>query len=258
VDPPHETFLAARATVGPSLIERDPGAGFLGRVLSREDRWLVGVQQLPTEGELVFTLGVGEEPVATDPNEPLGQGMQEEPADELEGIEVEGAKTAASCVVLITERHDPVLEGQQAVIRDGDAVRVASQVLQHRLRAAERSFGVDDPLGAAGLGDQALERGRLGEPFQGPMEAEPSVVEGPLEQSEELAPEQATQDPDGEEEVGGAGYPAGPIRGQASGGHHAVDVGMVMKVLAPGVEHGEEPDLGPEVTGIGGHLEQGP
>jgi len=203
----------------------------------------------------VFPLGIGEQSVATDPNEPLGQGVQEEPADELEGIEAHHPETTAPCVVLVTERDDPVLEGQQPVIGDGDAVRVTSQVLQHPPRAAERRFGIDDPLGAAGLGDQALERRRMGQVLEGPMEAEPFVVEGALEQSEELAPEQATEDPDGEKEVGGRGYPAGPIWGQAAGGHHAVDVGVVMKVLAPGMEHGEEPDLGPKVAGIGSDLE---
>ncbi len=89
------------------------------------------------------------------------------------------------------------------------------------------------------------------------MEAEPPVFEGLEEQSEELAPKQATQDPDGEEEVGRTEDPAAPIGSQAAGRHHAVDVGMVMEVLAPGVQHGEEPDLGPEVAGIGRHIEQG-
>ena len=36
-----------------------------------------------------------------------------------------------------------------------------------------------------------------------------------------------------------------------------MDVGMVLQVLAPGVEDGQEADLGPEVLGIGGDLPQG-
>jgi hypothetical protein len=111
MDSPHESFLTARATVGPRLVRRDPGGGFLGRVLSREGRPLAGAQELPAQGQLEFTLGVGQEPVATDPDEPLGQGMEEEPADELEGIQAEGPKTTAPCVILVAEREDPVLEG---------------------------------------------------------------------------------------------------------------------------------------------------
>jgi hypothetical protein len=36
-----------------------------------------------------------------------------------------------------------------------------------------------------------------------------------------------------------------------------VDVGVVLEVLPPGVEDGQEADLGPEVLGIGGDLLQG-
>jgi hypothetical protein len=36
-----------------------------------------------------------------------------------------------------------------------------------------------------------------------------------------------------------------------------VDVGVMLEVLAPGVEDGEEADLGPEAIGIGGNLLQG-
>jgi hypothetical protein len=90
------------------------------------------------------------------------------------------------------------------------------------------------------------------------MEAEPSVLEGLVEVGQELAPKEAAEDPDGKEEVRGRGYPTRPIGRQAAGGHHAVDVGMVVEVLAPGVEDSEEPDLGPEVAGVGSHFEQGP
>jgi hypothetical protein len=31
-----------------------------------------------------------------------------------------------------------------------------------------------------------------------------------------------------------------------------MDVGVMLEILAPGVEDGEEADLGPEVVGIGG------
>ena len=33
---------------------------------------------------------------------------------------------------------------------------------------------------------------------------------------------------------------------------------MVVEVLAPGVQHGEEPDLGSEVSGVGGDLQPRP
>jgi hypothetical protein len=36
-----------------------------------------------------------------------------------------------------------------------------------------------------------------------------------------------------------------------------MDMGMVMEVLSPGVKHGEEAELGTQVSGVGSDLEQG-
>ena len=52
----------------------------------------------------------------------------------------------------------------------------------------------------------------------------------------------------GEEEAGGTGDPARPVRRQAAAGNDAVDVRMVIEVLAPSVEDREEPDLGAEMA----------
>jgi len=90
------------------------------------------------------------------------------------------------------------------------------------------------------------------------MEPESPLVERLEEQSEELAPEQAAQNPDGKEEVGRRGDPPGSIGRQPTGRHHTVDVRMVMEVLAPGMENRQEPDGGSEVTRVSRHLQQGP
>lgn len=51
--------------------------------------------------------------------------------------------------------------------------------------------------------------------------------------------------------------PAGVIWGQTSGWDEAVDMRVSEQVLAPGMQDGEESDLGAQVLGIGGHLEKG-
>ncbi len=48
--------------------------------------------------------------------------------------------------------------------------------------------------------------------------------------------------------------PALMIGPEAAGRDHAVNVGMNLKILPPGVEHTEETDLGAQVLGIGGNL----
>jgi hypothetical protein len=46
------------------------------------------------------------------------------------------------------------------------------------------------------------------------------------------------------------------VRSEAAGGEHAVDMGMMLQALVPGMEHAEEADLGAEVAGIASDLEQ--
>ena len=60
-----------------------------------------------------------------------------------------------------------------------------------------------------------------------------------------------------EEELGVTGHPACPVQGQATGGHHEVEVGMVVHLLAPGVEQGQEADASPEVPGVDGDFQEG-
>ena len=89
------------------------------------------------------------------------------------------------------------------------------------------------------------------------MEGELSPVEGGAEQREELAPEHAAEDADRQEEPRSAGDPARAVGREPAARHDAMDVGVVLQVLAPGVEDGQEADLGPEVLGVGGDLPQG-
>ena len=50
-------------------------------------------------------------------------------------------------VVLPTKRHALPIERDQAMIADGDAMCVPTEVAQHGSRPAERRFRVDDPIG---------------------------------------------------------------------------------------------------------------
>jgi len=46
------------------------------------------------------------------------------------------------------------------------------------------------------------------------------------------------------------------IRSETTGGKYAVDVRMMLQSLVPGVQHAEEANLGTEMPGIVGNLEQ--
>ena len=71
----------------------------------------------------------------SDTDEPFGQDVQEESAQKLDPIERHHARLVAMCIIAPAEADVLSIEGQQAMIRDGDAVRVAAEIAQHLQRA---------------------------------------------------------------------------------------------------------------------------
>ena len=52
------------------------------------------------------------------------------------------------------------------------------------------------------------------------------------------------------------GDPAPVTGGETAGRNHAMDMGMMLEFLIPGMEHAEEADFGAETAGITRHFEQ--
>jgi len=73
-----------------------------------------------------------------------------------------------------------------------------------------------------------------------------------LQSLDEAATEQARQHAHRQEKPRSTGDPSAAIRRQSAAGHDAMQVGVVREVLPPGVEHGKEADLGPQMSGIRG------
>ena len=84
-----------------------------------------------------------------------------------------------------------------------------------------------------------------------------AVLESTPQTGDELAAKDTTEHMDGEKEVRAGSDPAGVIEGEPTGGDDTVDVGMEPELLVSGVEHAEEADLGPEMSGIAGDFEKG-
>jgi len=82
----------------------------------------------------------GEQAVVTDAMQALGQHVDEEAADELEGGErhLLVSISALDAVILPLEGDAALVEGDQAAVGDGNAVGVTRQIGQHRLRSTER------------------------------------------------------------------------------------------------------------------------
>ena len=98
--------------------------------------------------------------------EASGQHVHEKAPDEL--VRVKPHRLPAvrpfDAIVFPAERDAGVVGCDEAAVRDGDPVGVAGQIAQYLLRSGERRLAVDDPLDAPQRGDEALERGLVGEP----------------------------------------------------------------------------------------------
>ncbi len=142
-----------------------------------------------------------------------GQGVEEKPTDELDSVEGHGALAVSSGVVLPEEGDLIVLEGEQALVRDGDSMRVSRQVLEDLLWPSERGLGVDDPFAGALRGKPSRPVLGLGERFDVTPEGELAGVARLREEGEKPPAEAAAQDAHRKEEVLPARHPAAAVRG---------------------------------------------
>ena len=73
----------------------------------------------------------------------------------------------------------------------------------------------------------------------------------------ELAAEDSAQCLNRQKEAARGMDPSGAVESQSAGGNDVVDMGMMLKVLSPGMEHAEESYVGSEVLRIASQLEHG-
>ncbi len=85
-------------------------------------------QQLSCQRQAAASETVGEQPEMADAHEAFGQHVEEEAAQKLGGRQGHDALLAAVSIILIAEGNALPVEGQQAVIGNGDAMGVAAQI----------------------------------------------------------------------------------------------------------------------------------
>jgi hypothetical protein len=72
--------------------------------------------------------------------------MQQEPSQEFVNSESHLPLLVPMGIVFPAERDLAVLEGDQAMVRDGDAMGVTGQVVEDVFGSAERRLGINDPV----------------------------------------------------------------------------------------------------------------
>src|SRR5215472_7727392 len=101
-------------------------------------------QQLPGARDVGLAAGAGQQPVVADAMKPLWQYVEQKAPDELVGTERHCAvpRLPAAAIILVAEGHAARIESKEATVRDGDAMGVAGEIGQHRLRPGERRFSI--------------------------------------------------------------------------------------------------------------------
>src|SRR5271165_2997201 len=125
------------------------------------------------------------------------------------------------------------------------------------LGTTEGRFAIDHPVVPEQLTEPGGEHLGLSELIQIAIEAELPFAAGALQGCHELTAKNPAQYLDGKKERVAGVDPSGVIQRESTGGDHAMDMGMMLELLIPGVQHAEETDLGAQVPGIARHFEQG-
>jgi hypothetical protein len=89
---------------------------------------------------------VGEQSEVADADQALGQNVDQEAAQELLGGDRHDLLLAAARIIFPAKRDPIILERNQSMVGDGDAVRIASEIVQNMLGTAEGWLGIDDPV----------------------------------------------------------------------------------------------------------------
>jgi hypothetical protein len=142
------------------------------------------------------------------------------------------------------------------MVGNGDAMGVTSQVVQNILRTAEGRLGVNDPILAEEGTNQSPEKLGITKGLLISVKSEFPLSEGALKAGHKLTPKHPAEDLP-RQKVGRAGLnPARMIGGQSARRNHAVDMGVMLQVLSPGVKHAEKADVCAEVLGSGGNFQE--
>jgi hypothetical protein len=89
-----------------------------------------------------------------DADQALRQNVDQESAQKLICGHCHDLLLAAVRIVFPEKRDSIILERNQSMVGDGDAVRIASEIVQNMLGTAEGWLGIDDPVLAKELSEK--------------------------------------------------------------------------------------------------------
>ena len=136
-------------------------------------------------------------------------------------------------------------------------MRVCSQVTEHLVGAAEGWFAVDHPTVTEKLAEKTAEDFGMGHGLELSVELEFPRRESLPQCFDELATEDLAENCFRDKEVVTPGTnPLRVIRRETASRNDAVNMGMMLQFLVPGMQDAEESDFSAEMLGVSGDLDQ--
>src|SRR5712691_5745921 len=154
--------------------------------------------------------------------------------------------------VLVPSRHYPIPQrSKKNALREKISRYYVGEDV---LRILDGLFGVHHPFLVAQGSEELLPRLGRGECPTAAREGQVALRVDLCKTREVEAPEATREDTDGQEEVGPTWHPTRAIRCHPPSGEDTMQMGMMVQLLPPGVQHGEAPDLRAEMLRVPGDV----
>ena len=182
-----------------------------------------GREQSAAMNQFLFADSIGEEAEVADADQAGRQHVEQEAADELDCIQSHGLGPGVIRIVFPVKADAAVFQSAKTVVGDGDAMSVASQILEHTPGSTEGRLDVNDPFEVSGCFTHGLERGWLRQIAKFAGEAELTFAKSLSQREKEEFAEQAAENFIRKEEgILPADDPAGAVGGEAAAWHDAM------------------------------------
>src|ERR1035437_4550493 len=168
-------------------------------------------QQLAASVQFFFPEAIALEAVIADAEEAMRQNMEQKTTDEFLCGKGHRSLLAMVPIILVSEAHLTVFDVQQAMIGDGDAMGVATDVIQHLFWSGEGTLGIDHPFGLPYRFEIASKLAVIAKSLDRGEEVQLARIECLLQMLQKQTAEQERQHAYGQEEARFARNPARSI-----------------------------------------------
>jgi hypothetical protein len=170
------------------------------------------LHELPAQRELLCPIPTSQEAKIANTLEPVGKYVKQEPTDEFVSTKRHRLLAVVIAIILPAKLNLAVIDIEEAIVGDGDAVRVPCDILEDFFGSGEGWLGVNHPILFSDGSDVTQEGIACPKWFQGGKELQVARIVGLLEIIEKQSTKQTRQNGDGQEEIRAAGNPSLAIR----------------------------------------------